>query len=242
LDPDYGPAHVALGNIAFIKADYNAALTHYKTAIRVDSELEAALRPVIQATTLRIARAPIEKAGFSMRQVHRLMMAGDQSKIEALLNEDFPLELLAQDTLSITPSELGELSRRVAANLKLDNIWSVRCRLFWAYFLFYNHIELDSAAVLIYSAVPELENKERRIAYEVLGQIHEKVGDLNLAVDAYVLAKKDGLSDLRLSHHLSRIYGSSVPNSENEKQRSSDSSTPTLTIEISVPTKRPMIY
>ena len=238
LDPNYGPAHAALGTIAFIQGDCKAALIHYKTAIRVDPHLEVRLRPNIRAAAIKSALAPLEKPGVRIRKVYQLMMADDRSKIETLFMKDFPLELLAQDTLSITPIELDELSNRVATNLTLDDGWSVRCRLFGAYFLFYNHTKLDFAAALIDSAVAEAENLERRVAYEILGQIHEKMGDLNLAVDAYVLAKNAGLSNIRVSRHLSRIYGPIELNLDNEEHRQADSPTPTTVIELSVPTNQ----
>ena len=51
LDPDYGPAHGALGNIALAEGLHEAALAYYRSAIQVDPELENDLRPFILIAT-----------------------------------------------------------------------------------------------------------------------------------------------------------------------------------------------
>ncbi len=205
LDPKYGPAHGALGNLALIEGGHKAAMAHYQAAVQTDPGLEPVLRAFIMAATAQAAREPIIKAGIDLHRVYELVMADKPAELEALLSKEVPLDLLAKDTLSVTPVELDELREKGADSIDLEKS-SVRYRLFWAYFLFYSQKSLNKAATLIEHAVPDAKTDDRKKAYVILGQIRERSGDFNLAVDAYLMAVDAGVSPNSIAHHLARIY------------------------------------
>ncbi|MCP3952690.1 MAG: tetratricopeptide repeat protein, partial [Desulfobacterales bacterium] len=209
LDPNYGPAHGALGNLDLVKGDPETAIGHYQNAVRVDPGLETVMRPFIVAATAQAARVPIIKAGVDLRSAYKLVMANKQAELEALLTKDVPLDLLAKDTLSIAPSELGELAKKVAVSADAEK-GSVRYRLFSAYLLFFTRKEPALAVALIEKTVADAEIEDRKKAYVILGQIRERSGDFNLAVDAYLMAVNAGLPISDAAYHLSRIYGLDV--------------------------------
>jgi len=205
IDPDYGQAHSAIANIEFVEGNYQQALARYSTATKVAPELERSLRPYIQAAVLKVVRAPLESAGVGMLQVYQLMVAGEITEVENLLSKDFPLHMLAKDTAILTLPQINELCRRVLNEDSLIN-GSVRYQLFWAYFLFFNHERPDHVIYLIESTVRSAEIYDQVRAYEILGKSRERMGDLNLAVDAYILAFKSGLPSSTANKHLRRIY------------------------------------
>ena len=152
LDPDYGPAHAAMGNLALIEEDYSGALRHYQEAVAVDSEYEAELRPLIMVASAHNEREPLQKAGIGLNQIYPLIMADRVAKLEVLLAKDIPLQLLANDTMGITPGRLGELQRKVAETAgPLSG--SVRYRLFLGYLLFSGQSDDALATAMIQSVI-----------------------------------------------------------------------------------------
>lgn len=206
MDPDYGPAHAALGHLALIREDYPAALTHYQDAVAADSELEPVLQPFILVALAHRARAPLRQAGVSLGQLYPLLMADRRSEVEAILAQDFPLRLLSGDTMGITPGRLGEMQQKIAATAD-PTVGSLRFRLFAGYLLFYGQTDDDLAAALIGSAVSGADGRVKQEALIVLGQLHERRGDANAAVDAYLAAVDAGLPMTDVAHHLARVYG-----------------------------------
>ncbi len=240
LNPNYGPAHGALGNLALIGAAYASALSHYQKAIQVAPELEADLRPLIMVTTAYAAREPLITAGIDLGQAYLLMMADKQDELEVLLSNDIPLDLLASDTHSITPSKLGELQLKAAATADPES-GSVRYRLFAAYLLFNGRTDSALAAALVEQAAPYAKNEDKQKAYILLGQIRERLGDFNLAVDAYLAAVKAGLSMTEIAPHLARIYNVDVASflPENDPPQLAPALPKTLRIELSLPVPKP---
>ena len=205
LDPDYGPAHAAMGNLALIGEDYSGALRHYQKAVAVDSEYEAELRPLIMVASAHNERAPLQKAGIGLNQIYPLIMADRVAELEALLAKDMPLQLLANDTMGITPGRLGELQRKVAETAGPLN-GSVRYRLFLGYLLFSGQSDDALATAMIQSAAGEAAGRDRQEALVVLGQLYERQGKANTAVDNYLAAVDAGLPMTDVAHHLARIY------------------------------------
>jgi len=205
LDPDYGQAHAALGNLALIEEDYAGALAHYQEAVAVDSELETELRPLIMIAGAHQARAPLQKAGVGLDQIYQLIMADRRAEVEALLAKDISLQLLANDTMGITPGRLGEMQRKLAETAN-PMIGSVRYRLFSGYFLFYGQNDDVLAKAMIQSAADEAAGRERQQALIVLGKLHERQGEANEAVDAYLAAVDAGLPMTEVAYHLARVY------------------------------------
>ncbi len=242
LDPKYGPAHGALGNLALIEGAHKAAMAHYQAAVQADPGLEPVLRAFIMAATAQAAREPIVKAGIDLRRVYKLMMTNRQSELEVLLSKDIPLDLLAKDTLSVTSSELDELREKVAASIEPEKS-SVRYRLFWAYLLFYSQRNLIKAALLIEHAAPDAKTADQGKAYLILGQIRERLGDFNQAVDACIAAVNAGAPLTDVAPHLSRIYGLDVKSIlSNAGKPQPDSSTPQhLQIYLSLPVQKPVL-
>lgn len=241
LDPDYGPAHGALGNLALIGAAYELALTHYQKAIQVDPDLEAGLRAFIAVATASAAREPLTKAGVDLNRVYLLMMADKQVELEALLSNDIPLDLLASDTLSITPSKLGELQLKAASTADPER-GSARYRLFMAHLLFYGRTDSTLAVALVEQAAPHAKMADRQKAYVLLGQVYERRKDFNLAVDAYLAAVNAGLSVNAIAQHLARIYNVDIESvlSENKTPQPVPALPKTLKIEVSLPAPKPV--
>jgi len=205
MDPDYGPAHAALGNLALIQEDYPGALSHYRAAVAAAPELEADLQPFIMVGQAHKERAPLQEAGISLNQLYPLIMGDRRAEVEVLLNKDIPLRLLANDTMGITPGRLGEIQHKIAETA--DSLaGSVRYRLFAGYLLFFGQTDDDLAAVLVGGAADETAGRERQEALVVLGQLHERRGEPNAAVDAYLAAVDAGLPMTEAAHHLARIY------------------------------------
>ncbi|MBC2735945.1 MAG: tetratricopeptide repeat protein [Desulfobacteraceae bacterium] len=205
LDPDYGQAHAALGNLALIGEDYAGALAYYQEAVAVDPELEADLRPLIMVAGAHEARAPLQKAGVGLDQIYQLIMGDRRAEVEALLAKDIPLQLLANDTMGITPGRLGAMQRKLA-EAENPMIGSVRYRLFSGYFLFYGQNDDALATAVIHSAVDGAAGRERQEALVVLGKLHARQGETNEAVDAYLAAVDAGLPMTEVAHHLARVY------------------------------------
>ena len=205
MDPDYGPAHAALGNLALIREDYLDALAHYRHAISVDPQLEADLHPFIMVALAHKERAPLQEAGISLDKLYPLIIEDRQSELETILAEDIPLLLLAGDTMGVTPGRLGEMQRAIAE--KVDPLTgSTRYRLFAGYLLFVGQTDDDLAAALIGSAAGQFTGRKRQEALVVLGQLHERQGEVNAAVDAYLAAVEAGLPIGDVAHHLARVY------------------------------------
>ena len=205
LDPDYGPAHAALGNLALIGEDYSGALIHYQAAVAVDPELEAELRRLIMVARAHKEREPLQKAGVGLDQVYPLIMADRTAEVEALLDQDIPLQLLANDSMGITPGKLGELQHKIAETAD-PLMGSVRYRLFLGYLLFFGHIDDALATAMIQSVFDEVSGRDRQEAWVILGQLHERRGKANEGVDAYLAAVDAGLPMTEVAHHLARVY------------------------------------
>jgi tetratricopeptide (TPR) repeat protein len=205
LDPDYGPAHAALGNLALIGEDYSGALIHYQAAVAVDPELEAELRRLIMVARAHKEREPLQKAGVGLDQVYPLIMADRTAEVEALLDQDIPLQLLANDSMGITPGKLGELQHKIAETAD-PLMGSVRYRLFVGYLLFFGHIDDALATAMIQSVFDEVSGRDRQEAWVILGQLHERRGKANEGVDAYLAAVDAGLPMTDVAHHLARVY------------------------------------
>jgi len=238
LDPDYGQAHAALGNLALIEEDYAGALAHYQEAVAVDSELETELRPLIMIAGAHQARAPLQKAGVGLDQIYQLIMADRRAEVEALLAKDISLQLLANDTMGITPGRLGEMQRKLAETAN-PMIGSVRYRLFSGYFLFYGQNDDALATALIQSAVDEAAGRERQQALIVLGKLHERQGEANEAVDAYLSAVDAGLPMTEVAHHLARVYRVDIETIMPAQLAPAEDAAPRETMRIAISTHLP---
>jgi tetratricopeptide (TPR) repeat protein len=205
FDPDYGPAHAALGNLALIGEDYPRALIHYQAAVAADPELEAELRSLIMVARAHKEREPLQKAGVGLDQVYPLIMADRTAEVEALLDQDIPLQLLANDSMGITAGKLGELQHKIAETAD-PLMGSVRYRLFLGYLLFFGQIDDALATAMIQSVVDEATGRDRQEALVIMGRLHERRGKANAAVDAYLAAVDAGLPMTEVAHHLARVY------------------------------------
>jgi tetratricopeptide (TPR) repeat protein len=205
LDPYYGQAHAALGNLALIGEDYPSALIHYQAAVAVDPELEAELRRLFMVARAHKEREPLQKAGVGLDQMYSLIMADRTAEVEALLDQDIPLQLLANDSMGITPGKLGELQHKIAETAD-PLMGSVRYRLFLGYLLFFGHIDDALATAMIQSVLDEVSGRDRQEAWVILGQLHERRGKANEGVDAYLAAVDAGLPMTEVAHHLARVY------------------------------------
>ena len=205
MDPTYGQAHAALGHLALIREAYPAALTHYQDAITTDPQLKPDLQPFILVALAHKERAPLQRAGVSLDQLYPLIMADRLAEVETILANDIPLALLAGDTMGITPGRLGEMRQRIAETAD-PSAGSLRFRLFAGYLIFFGRRDDDLAAALLASTVEEAKGSDRQEALVVLGQIHERRGDANAAVDVYLAAVEAGLPMTEVAHHLARVY------------------------------------
>ncbi len=238
FDPDYGPAHAALGNLALIGESYRSALIHYQAAVAADPELEAALRPLIMVARAHKEREPLQKAGVGLDQVYPLIMADRRAAVEALLNQDIPLQMLANDSMGITPGKLGEMQCKIAETGE-PLIGSVRYRLFLGYLLFFGQKDDALATATIQSAVAEAVGRDRQEALVVLGQLHERRGKANAAVDAYLAAVDAGLPMTDVAHHLARVYRVDIETIMPPKAAPSEDASPKAPMRIEISTHLP---
>ena len=239
LDPDYGPAHAAMGNLALIGEDYSGALMHYQEAVAVDPELEAELRPLIMVASAHNERASLHKAGIGLNQIYPLIMADRAAEVEAQLAKNIPLQLLANDTMGISPGRLGELQRKVSETAGPLN-GSVRYRLFLGYLLFFGQSDDAMATAMIQSAAGEAAGSDRQEALVVLGQLYERQGEANTAVDAYLAAVNAGLPMTDVAHHLARIYQVDIASVLPPKEASAEDSVPPEPMRIEISTHLPV--
>lgn len=238
LDPDYGQAHAALGNLFLIAEDYPEALAYYQAAVTADPELEVELQPLIMVAKAHKERAPLQEAGISLNYLYALIMAERMTEVEVLLQQDIPLQLLANDTMGITPGRLGELQRKVAETADPLN-GSVRYRLFLGYLLFYGQTDDALAAAIINRAAKDASGKDRQEALVVSGQLHERKGEANAAVDAYLAAVDAGLPMADVAHHLARVYRVDIASILPPKETSEEYVAPADPMRIEISTHLP---
>jgi tetratricopeptide (TPR) repeat protein len=220
FDPDYGPAHAALGNLAMIKEAYTEAAEHYGRAIEVDPELEAELAAMRTVAAAHTRREPLRRAEVSLGQVYPLVMEDKQAELEAVLEKEIPLDLLAGDTMSITPGKMREMQAKIAETVRLEK-GSVRYRLFAGYLLFYGKTNDAIAAKVILETAPAAETTEQQKAFVMLGHLCERLGKKNDAVNAYLAAVHAGLPLADVAHHLARVYGVDIATILPERQEPS---------------------
>ncbi len=205
LDPDYGPAHAALGNLAMIAEDYPSALTHYRTAIKYDPELKEEILPLLLTSIRHKARQPLVEQNIDLNKIHKLLLDEKLSILEELLQKDIPLQLLASDTISLTPGKLAEL-RRKTEDLAPTITGSVRLRLFLGHILFLSRINDPLTIELLKRTVKEAGKQEQQEIYLLLGRLHERTGKKNQAVNNYLAAVRNGLPMAEAAPFLARIY------------------------------------
>jgi tetratricopeptide (TPR) repeat protein len=234
MDPYYGQAHAAIGNIALIQGDNKTALVNYRKALHVDPELEKEMIPLIQTAVVKSTREPLIMAEVDLKKVHRLVMANQMSELETLLAKDIPLDVLAKDTFPVTPSEIGELVARIATITSPDE-GSVRYRLFSAYLLYFSQQDLNLAVALIERAATQADNADIKKAYLVLGQMREQMGNFNLAVDAYLMAFQSGLPDAVAAEYISKVYGLDVESMRSKSESAQQELLLPPSIELSIP-------
>jgi Tfp pilus assembly protein PilF len=205
LDADYGPAHAALGNLALMREDYAKARAHYRQALAADPELADDLQSLVMVALAHHERAPLREAGVSLNALYPFIMADRQDEIASILAMDIPLLLLARDTVGITPGRLGEMQQKIAQSADAYG-GSRRFRLFAGYLLFAGQKDDILATTLILSAVDGAAERDRQEAFVVLGQLYERQGEPNAAVDAFLAAVDAGLPLSKVAHHLARVY------------------------------------
>jgi tetratricopeptide (TPR) repeat protein len=205
FDPEYGPAHAALGNLDMIGEDYHAALNHYREALKTDPELGPNIKVLLDVAAVHAARALLTKTRIDLGKLYDLVITDRQRELEALLAEDVPLDLLASDTVSITPTQRDELQRKIMT-MAQPGVGSPRFRLWAGYLLFWAQTEDALAAALLEDASIEVTGHERQQAMLSLGRLYERMGRFSLAVDAYLGAVTAGQPKAEVAHHLARIY------------------------------------
>lgn len=233
LDPDYGPAHAALGNLAMIREDYQEALEHYRTAIEYDPELEEELLPLLLASTQHQVRQPLVDANVDLDKIHKLLLDENLSELEDVLKKDVPLQLLASDTISLTPGKLAEL-RRKAEDLSPTIDGSVRLRLFLAHILFQSETNDPLTIDLLNRIVDNSSKQEQQGIHLLLGRLHERTGDPDQAVNDYLAAVNAGLPMSEVAHYLARIYKVDIATIMPEKAVKSDPAPPPKIVSFSV--------
>jgi Tfp pilus assembly protein PilF len=209
LDPEYGAAHAALGNLALIGEDYLQALNHYRAALAADPGLEAGLRPFIMTAEAHRRRDPLRQADVGLNDVYPLLMEERLMELEALLLRGVPLRLLAEDTMGLTPGMLGDLQRKAAEIADLDH-GGARLRLFLGCLIFNGQSDDALAAAVIEKAAIQATGTDRTEAFLVLGLLYERLGQPNLAVDAYLAAVGAGRPLTEVAHHLARLYRTDI--------------------------------
>lgn len=205
LDPDYGPAYAALGNIAMIEENYNEAFQYYTQAVSFDPELEKELQPLLISANSHKIRQPLIASGVELSRVYDLVMKGKIQELGLLLQGDIPLELLAKDYMSLTPGKISELQQKVleyAPTLQA----TVNVHLLFGYLLFYGELDDRVTSTFLEEYLGVADTSAKQQIYVLLGRLHERQGKLNRAVDDFLAAVDAGTPIEQVAHYLARIY------------------------------------
>jgi tetratricopeptide (TPR) repeat protein len=205
LDPDYGPAYAVLGNLAMIDEQYELAYDRYQLAISHDPELEKDILPFLMVSTMHKARKPLIDSGVDLAMIYPLMMDEKILEIETLLEQDIPLEILAKDSVSITPGQLGEL-RAKGAELVPKMEGFANLQLFTAYLLFYGDGNESIVEELLSTMIQAAHGSEKQETSVLMGRLQEKQGNYIAAAKWYLAAVQAGAAIEDVAHHLAKIY------------------------------------
>lgn len=205
LDPDYGPAYAALGNLAMIDEKYEQAYDYYQQAIDHDPELEKDILPFLLVSSMHKTRQPLTDSGIDLAVIYPLMMDEKIREIETLLEQDIPLELLARDSVSLTPGQLGELRLKGAELAPAMEVFS-NLQLFTAYLLFYGGGNESIVEQLLLAMIQTAAGPDKQEASILMGRMQEKQGDYVAAARWYLAAVQAGAAIEDVAHHLARIY------------------------------------
>lgn len=205
LDPDYGPAHAALGNIAMISEEYEDAYAHYQSAVKHDPELKKELLPFLMISDMHKSREPLTRVGIELSDIYPLLMEDKNDELETIFKKDIPLELLAKDTVSLTPGQIGELQFKTSG-IAPQVTGSVPFRLFLAYLLFYSGQYESENLKLLNSLAQDATGVFSQDTFVLQGRLKERVGDNSGAVDSFVAATDAGKPLAEVAHHLARLY------------------------------------
>lgn len=209
VDPVYGPAYAALGNLAMIEENYDQAFALYTQAISCAPELEKDILPLLLSSEAHRQREPLVKAGVRLADLYRLFMAGEIEKAETILHLNLPLELIASDAGSLTPGQFQEL-RHLSEELARNHSLPPRVSLLAAYIIFYAETDDNLVIELLSSPQPDSHQQLRQEAYILLGRTLERVGRKNSAVDAYLAAVAQGKPLTEVAHYLARLYRTDI--------------------------------
>ncbi len=250
LDPDYGPAYVSLGNLAMINERYELACDYYERAVAHDPELEKDVLPFLAVGTMHRERKPLVDRGIDLATLYPLLMENRIDEIEVLLAGDIPLELLATDSATVTPGQLGEM-RGVAVKSAQDQTLSDNYQLFLAYLLFQAEAHEPVVEALLARMLLTAGGAVKQEAHILMGRLQERKGNNAAAVQYYLAAVSAGSTLESVAHYLAKIYrvdidtilpSQSGTQTENEGAGTSSSGTPALPISASAgKTTRPEV-
>ncbi len=205
LDPDYGPAYAVLGTLAMIDEQYEAAYKRFQQTIEHDPELEKDIQSFLALSIVHRERTPLVEAGVELAKLYPLLMAGRLDEIDALLTADIPLELLAKDSVTVTPGQLQDM-RGQAAEIAGNPGLSVSLRLFLAYLLFQGEGDEQLVEDLLTGTIQDADGVQKQEAFILMGRLQEKRGNNAAAVENYLAAVRAGGAYEEVAHYLARIY------------------------------------
>jgi tetratricopeptide (TPR) repeat protein len=117
LDPAHGRGHALLGHLALARGDGAEADACYRRALDREPALTGDLIPwMVQAAALQEERR-LRKAGADLKGLLELLEAGDDARLQALLETCPALDDLARDAFSLTPIERKRMRRHVVHRL-----------------------------------------------------------------------------------------------------------------------------
>lgn len=206
LDPNYGSAYAALGNIALVEKRYDEALSLYNTAIEYNTDLKDKLLSHIFTSRMYQANKPLADCGVVLNDFYIPLLEEDTASIESLLQKELPLDILAKDSLSVAPGKLGEM-RQKAVELSQTSEGSIMYKMFLAHLLFYAE-EYDQQLIPLLQKIIEKASDPDNLkkAAILLGKTYERSGKLNDAVDAFLAASDLGVSMEEIAPFLARLY------------------------------------
>jgi len=205
LDPDYGPAYAVLGNLAMIEEAYETANVWYKKAMEHDPELESDILPFLLVSEMHKIRKPLTDKGIELSLVYPLMMEEKLGELEQLLAQDLELDLLARDSVSITPGQLADLRVKAEELAPIVHNYPT-LRLFTAYLLFHGDGDISVIDTLLADRTSDEDTARRQGKYILMGRLQEKEGNNAAAVSNYLAAVQAGAAMEAVAHYLARIY------------------------------------
>jgi tetratricopeptide (TPR) repeat protein len=193
VDPAHARGHAVLGHLSMAGGDGAAAGVFYRQALTLDPALTEALIPwLVQAEALQGAQR-LELAGVDLQGLLELLEAGNDERLQEMLEACPALDDLARDAFSLTPRERWQLRRHVLRRL-LTTPAAPSERLFAGLFLGAEGTADPLAVRALETWLGDNPSDARRpLALNQLLALYLRLGDTAAFLEAWQQAEAEGV-------------------------------------------------